>query len=403
MSVLASWSSEDPLREYAPIGHCIYCGSKLYGRKDRQNLGDEHIIPEGLDGKLLLPKASCGACEGVINKSEQFCQKQMLGAFRYQMNLGTKRRKERPKALPVYSTGSLRKAVAEIPVEEYPLFLMLPLFPPPEMIEEHPLRKSNLETMHPYQSPAWDTGKMALQNHGPSEIVARLDGKDYTVPSGRTDVLRFARMLAKIAHSYATAEFGPQGFEPLLTGFIRHQAIDFHPSKLVGGKPDVPVPSARHSLIIERRCIHGREFIVVSIRLFGDLGWPEYTCVVGVPKGHESRLVEKMLRASPLAILSFSKVDSNANPALTGARSTEYLCSDCSDVVARGFLPDAETTIKCAKCGTWNVTDNQGLPWRIPYAYLPNVPEPPDHLPRGIRVHPGRSTSSAGSEGVAAI
>ncbi len=35
-----------------PIGRCIYCGG-------RKGLLDEHIIPYGLGGNLVLPEASC--------------------------------------------------------------------------------------------------------------------------------------------------------------------------------------------------------------------------------------------------------------------------------------------------------------------------------------------------------
>jgi hypothetical protein len=40
--------------KYSPVGKCIYCG-KVETAQHR--LTDEHILPSGLGGDLLLPKS----------------------------------------------------------------------------------------------------------------------------------------------------------------------------------------------------------------------------------------------------------------------------------------------------------------------------------------------------------
>lgn len=42
---------------YQPVNVCIYCGGT-------GALSDEHIIPFGLGGRWVLPKASCAECAG---------------------------------------------------------------------------------------------------------------------------------------------------------------------------------------------------------------------------------------------------------------------------------------------------------------------------------------------------
>ncbi len=51
-------------RRSAEIGVCSYCG-------ELQGLSDEHIVPFGLGGKLVLKKSSCSACAKVTGILEQ--------------------------------------------------------------------------------------------------------------------------------------------------------------------------------------------------------------------------------------------------------------------------------------------------------------------------------------------
>src|SRR3954447_14879910 len=59
-----------PPRVYPPVGFCIYCGTR------KGDLRRENIIPFGLGGNLILPKASCRDCErerfGVARMTERY-------------------------------------------------------------------------------------------------------------------------------------------------------------------------------------------------------------------------------------------------------------------------------------------------------------------------------------------
>ena len=47
------------------LNYCIYCNAS------EVTLGDEHIIPAGLDGISTLPKASCRSCEKITSRFER--------------------------------------------------------------------------------------------------------------------------------------------------------------------------------------------------------------------------------------------------------------------------------------------------------------------------------------------
>jgi 5-methylcytosine-specific restriction endonuclease McrA len=52
-----------PNDKYSNVNRCIYCGTL-------ENLTDEHIIPYGLGGRSILPKASCSECSNITTNFE---------------------------------------------------------------------------------------------------------------------------------------------------------------------------------------------------------------------------------------------------------------------------------------------------------------------------------------------
>jgi len=48
---------------FASQGACIYCGSS-------DDLTDEHVVPYGLGGKMILPKSSCRRCAMITGQFE---------------------------------------------------------------------------------------------------------------------------------------------------------------------------------------------------------------------------------------------------------------------------------------------------------------------------------------------
>ena len=66
---------------FPAVGHCIYCP-----RTD--GLSDEHIIPYGLNGRWILPQASCPSCRDKTSAIETAILRESLLPFRTAFRLG---------------------------------------------------------------------------------------------------------------------------------------------------------------------------------------------------------------------------------------------------------------------------------------------------------------------------
>jgi hypothetical protein len=114
--------------------------------------------------------------------------------------------------------------------------------------------------------------------------VDRLGGNVNIVRRGGFSAPIFGHMLAKIAHSYAVAELGMDGFNPILNNLIRGLPT-LHMAQFVGGN-FLPEPKSTdlHEISIKlSNRIDGRGFWVVRVRLFADLDMPAYYIVAGEP------------------------------------------------------------------------------------------------------------------------
>ena len=93
----------------------------------------------------------------------------------------------------------------------------------------------------------------------------------------------FARMLAKIAHVYAVAEFGADTFRPMLPPFILGK-IDMVPYVVGGDESGAALPEFQdglHHIYRHDCCTNGVDYLVIAIRLFAILGMPRYHVIVG--------------------------------------------------------------------------------------------------------------------------
>ncbi|TPL97444.1 HNH endonuclease [Mesorhizobium sp. B2-3-10] len=262
---------------YRPVGRCIYCDAGRHSA-NRAKLGDEHIIPEAINGALVLPEASCGECEGKINWFEQYCMKQTLGPLRYALGLKTKRPKERPETLPLQLEVGGEWITREVPVEWAPVALLLPVFDPPEILFEREPTRTNIytETFKIVNFATGDMGKLR-------EEFGATKSRSYQA-SLRGD--RFGLLLAKIAHAYATAERADiDNFNPVLPDIILRDPAAPPLPYLVGGiKKLLPESTSFNELGLARGETKYGVTWIVPIRLFGSLGAPTYQVVVSVER-----------------------------------------------------------------------------------------------------------------------
>src|SRR5579875_1815169 len=97
------------------VGRCIY------GDHDGP-FSDEHIVPYGLGGDVILPAASCRDCATKTSRFEQQVLRTMMGPLRVRLGLPTRRKKERPTefaSAKFDKQGMLRDVI--VPAAQFPI------------------------------------------------------------------------------------------------------------------------------------------------------------------------------------------------------------------------------------------------------------------------------------------
>lgn len=251
-----------------PSGVCIYCG-----QHEANGLRREHIIPIGLGSGLILRKASCLKCQKITGDFEATCMKKSFFSFRYHFDL-IRHTDEIPEKVPFHLLSLNDDAtIPYLTPDKLPNFLPLPLVHmPPGMISGRPPGFPSPFTLQIFGKDL--SLKESLEKQGQFKSIEKL-----------FDVISFMRMLAKIAHSFAVAELGLNGFGPELTEFIRTGWPPLAGFYIGNG-------SAIHVPITNDHTLHqvawapvqwGHQWLVaVRIRLFAGFGpTPIYMAIAG--------------------------------------------------------------------------------------------------------------------------
>lgn len=254
------WSAE----KYKAVGHCIYCGSS-------DHLSDEHIVPLGLQpkgGDWFLPKASCDKCADITKRFEGLCLQGTLGPLRAKLNLRSRRK---PKSTTEWTTSHRddgRIETRTVPLDEFPMVCLgFDLEAAGLLCQAEPTTEFVGRQIVRYQ-----TGE--IEKHLQEGVALKL---------GRVSPRGYARMLAKIAHSYAVAKFGEASFVPCLPEIILGKS-DYAPHFVGGDRSGVPLldqPTALHHVYPQACDLNGALHLLVAVRLFAFMGMPRYLVVVG--------------------------------------------------------------------------------------------------------------------------
>ena len=258
-----------PARKYRSADQCIYCGATEYGGPKPQKLGDEHIVPKSLGGRLILPNASCWSCETKTTKFEKVCARDVFGAMRHAwgMRRNKKHRAPDPVAVSMFSHDDERTR-HQIEMENFPATMTLPLFAPPTALTG--------EHSEPGKA------KASICIFGADKLDAFIKSlpksTKFAAPSFRLAPMQ--QLIAKVAHSYAVAEFGLDGFEPYLLPLIHGE--NEMASRLVGGERKNADPANQfYEIHHEEIAVEDCTLILVHFRLFSFHGTPWYRGVVG--------------------------------------------------------------------------------------------------------------------------
>jgi hypothetical protein len=257
----------DPPITYAPVGRCIYCPD------DGSNgLGDEHIIPFSLNGTLILPEASCHKCEKVTSYLDGFAARSIY--YQLRTGAGMRTRSKLPDEFPVilhFADGHTEEVMA--PADVHPATLVLPIFSLPDLLSGR-LPDGNFR-FKPY---TW------MRESDVFDAFVKARGAKFAEVNTRIKPQQFSRVFAKIAHSYAVARLGLNGFAPLLLDLIHARNVTNAP-ELVGSDPETPPPAS--GVVHELNLVPHPKFVVVRIRLFasssieGEHAMPVYLVVAG--------------------------------------------------------------------------------------------------------------------------
>ncbi|MBR1189214.1 HNH endonuclease [Bradyrhizobium sp. AUGA SZCCT0160] len=258
---------------YPRVGRCIYCGATRYS-EERERLGDEHIVPLALGGEDILPQAACGKCEGKLNSYEQFCHKLTFGTLRYHLGLPTRRPKERPKTLPLECTINGERVTRDVPLDNVPVSLLLPIFDLPDILLDKDPTERNIYTE-----------RFVMRQLPPVSLKwgNENDISSISSPSAGVQGIKFASLIAKIGHAYATAVcINNPEFQPMLADLVRKETGPHPLPYLVGGETEIlpPTPSL-HEVGLLRRRTRKHTLIVVRVRLFAFLATPTYYAIAG--------------------------------------------------------------------------------------------------------------------------
>jgi len=184
----------------------------------------------------------------------------------------TRRPKERPTTLPleIIRTDGVRER-GTVPAEGFPGVCFGFRWPAPGLLLGQP--------------PADNFEGELVARFIEREVWAHATPDGRKVKLGAVNMLLFARMLAKIAHSYAVANLGLSAFSPMLPDLIlgRSAAAPW----LVGGDASRPPPEtdpSLHHVYLQRCLTSGVEYVLVAVRLFAFVGMPRYHVVVGAAK-----------------------------------------------------------------------------------------------------------------------
>ncbi len=257
---------------YQSVGECIYCGLK-------EQLTDEHIIPFSAGGCWVLPRSSCKKCASITGAFEGEFSRTILGPLRMLHNMPTRRKKDRPRHLPLkvkYPT-STDWEVAYVDRDICPFLVILPLYSLPKTITglEMEWSDSATKTMWVRGGGFWPDRDAHLQ-----WLCDALKAME-VMPTGTVHTEPFCLTLAKIAHAFAVAELGMAQFTPFLTQMICAKDLSHSADFIGGGKGDEPPGNELHEIAFDETICADPSIIVVRLRLFSILGTPTYHIAVG--------------------------------------------------------------------------------------------------------------------------
>lgn len=268
MSRTEDWPDPEHERVYEPVWECIYCGAKP------DDLGKEHIVPLGLGGTYVLPRACCRDHERITSRYEGIVLRGPMWNVRSLRKIPSRNPQAMPSETEIVVVRDGEEDEEVLPLEDAPVLLHLPRLAPPRHLTgadaDGAIEMSGIFTIVYGRDPE----KLATE-------YAEEQGADEIQITQQYRPVAFARMIGKIGYSYAVAEHGLDAFNDiyLLPDILgeRDQIgrwVGLHPRK-----PPASRGGGLHRLGLGRR--EGTDEVVVEVQLLSDGQTPTYLVVVG--------------------------------------------------------------------------------------------------------------------------
>lgn len=236
-----------PSKRYAPLNRCAYCDAT-------DNLSDEHIIPFGLGGELVLPKGSCEKHRKATSKVEDFVLRRYLCPLRSHLSLPSRKPHLRPDGYPLILKRGAHSWKQRVSLKDHPGIVRFVIFDPPGRVAGRPAVQETFSF------------RLTTARIFPDidQRLARL-GADGFEDKVNVNAMSLARVIAKIAHAFAIAELGVDAFEKTyLNDLISDGAPDW--TYWVGGYDRGRDVCARE--IHELRFVQRGDHLSVIVHLF---------------------------------------------------------------------------------------------------------------------------------------
>jgi|SRR5919205_51357 hypothetical protein len=195
------------------VGKCIYCGAT-------ENLHDEHVIPESLNGVRILDKGSCGDCGRLTSQFEGNYARDSMLAVRTAWNMRSKRsKKKRPTHFPMKFIKNGVEKIIDVPVEEH--WSVIPL-----MEVGPPGKYPNMTHLKGLENGQYQLHGFKIRSDEHTEYLKQKYDADEIGVDSYINPLAFLRMMAKIGYCTAIWRYGLHNIIPYVVPAILGQSDD---------------------------------------------------------------------------------------------------------------------------------------------------------------------------------
>lgn len=193
-----------PSKVYAPLNRCAYCPAT-------DDLTNEHIIPFGFGGELILPKGSCKIHREATSKVEDFILRKYLCPLRSHLSLPSRKPAQRPDGYTLKLRRGAHSWKQKVKLADHPGFVRFMMF------ADAPGRVAGRAR----EQETWSVRFVNAEIF--PDIAARLArlGADSFEDAVTINAMALSRWIAKIGHCFAVAELGLNAFEEM---YVTHLA-----------------------------------------------------------------------------------------------------------------------------------------------------------------------------------